>query len=74
MAKKKWAGGVKLKEGALKALGYPDVGKLKAAVTSGKVSYATLMSRLNFIANMGNTTAKRVRSAMKSWNQRRKKG
>ena len=73
MAKRKWSKGIKLKEGSLKALGYPDVGTLKAAVTSGKVGYSTLMSKLAFIANMGNSVAKRVMSSLKGWRQRTKK-
>jgi|GEM_PF-6270974 len=73
MAKRKWSKGIQLKKGSLSALGYPSLAKLKKAVLSGRVPYKTLMSKLNFIANMGNTTAKRVRAGLKAWNARRKK-
>ena len=71
--KKKWASGVKTKPNALKRLGYPSLAKLKQAITSGRVPYKTVMSRLNFIANMGNTTAKRLRTALKAWHVRKGK-
>jgi hypothetical protein len=52
MAEKKWSKGVDIKEGALTALGWPNVGAVAAKIRSGAVEYKTVISRLNYAANL----------------------
>jgi hypothetical protein len=60
VAKKKWAQDVDIKEGKLKDIGWPSAEAIWRNIQSGKVSYATAIHRLNFIANMGNIKAKQI--------------
>jgi hypothetical protein len=59
-APKKWAQKVDVKEGKLKEIGWPSAAKIWGNIQAGKVPYKTAISRLNFIANMGNVKAKKV--------------
>ena len=52
MPDKKWASKVKLKEGALKKMGWPNTGGIVAKVNSGAVPYATAIRRLVYLANV----------------------
>lgn len=49
---KKWAQKVDLKEGSLKALGWPSGSAIASAVSSGRVSYASAISKLVYLANV----------------------
>ncbi|MHC4278087.1 MAG: hypothetical protein ACYSTI_12310 [Planctomycetota bacterium] len=61
MAKeKKWAQKVDVKENALKDIGWPSADAIWRSIQAGKVSYATAIRRLNFIANMGNVKARQI--------------
>lgn len=51
MAKKQLSD-VKVKEGALKKLGWPSFGPIAAKVENGSVEYKTVISRLNYLANI----------------------
>lgn len=54
---KKWAQKVDLKEGSLKALGWPSGSAIQSAVSSGRVSYATAIRKLGFLANASKDAA-----------------
>ena len=54
---KKWAQKVDLKQGALKAIGWPSGAAIQAAISSGRVSYATAIRRLVYLANVNKTSA-----------------
>jgi hypothetical protein len=62
--KKKWAQKVKLKEGALKSLGWPSGAAIAEAVSSGRVPYATAIRRLVYLANVNknNATGRKARA------------
>jgi len=51
-AKKKWSQDVEVDEGSLKELGWPSYEKLADAIRSGKVSYATVIRKLVYLANV----------------------
>ena len=58
---KKWAQKVDIKEGALKAMGWPDGSKIAAAVSSGKVPYATAIRRLQYLVNINSPEAAKAK-------------
>lgn len=62
MAKKKWAGKLKLKEGAL--------GPLSKVTVEAMLSDGTKVKRVNVLANLGNVKAKQLMTAYRA----RKKG
>lgn len=59
---KKWAQKVDLKEGALGAMGWPDAGKVAAAVRSGRVPYATAIRRLQYLVNVKSPAAAKAKA------------
>ena len=60
--KKKWSKDIKLKEGSLEKLGWPNVGSLVANVRSGKVSYKTMIAKLNYLANVNKDPATKAKA------------
>lgn len=53
---KKWAQKVDLEEGSLTALGWPDGGKVVAAVRAGRVPYAKAIRKLVYLANVNKSS------------------
>lgn len=52
MAKEKWSKDIKLDEGSLGKLGWPNAGKLIAAVRSGRITYKEMINKLSYLANI----------------------
>jgi len=66
MTSKKWAQKVKLDEGSLKAIGWPNATKIIANVKNGKVTYRKAVQKLNYLANVSKdqTTVRRAKAIM----------
>jgi len=60
MAKKKWAQDVKVKEGSLEKLGWPNVGAVVAKATSA--NRKLIMGKLNYLANVSSDPATKAKA------------
>lgn len=72
----KWSKKVDVKEGALTDIGWPSASKISAAISSGRVSYKTAISRLNYLANITKdaATKRRARSIIVTLQRKHGKG
>jgi hypothetical protein len=72
---KKWSKGIELKEGSLTKLGWPNVGAIEGKIASGSVAYKTVISKLNYLANItkDEPTRKKARAAIVRLQRRFKK-